>query len=92
MTAEKLMEIGYVAPRILESGEWAALRKMLFTTGLFVGLDDMGWRTRFCYDKPEDASQALLNWSGFGDPPGPWIKEKGKIERSNPFRAQTKPK
>lgn len=49
---------------------------MLYTTGLFVGLDRMGWRTRFCYEHKVDAVAALDAWDGRGDPPGPWIKEK----------------
>jgi hypothetical protein len=71
------VELGYAPVRVLETGEVAGLRKMMFTTGLFVGLDRMGYRTRFCYPTFGDACVALEYWNGENDPPGPWIKEKG---------------
>jgi len=49
-----------------------------------VGLDETGYRTRFCYEDKRTALFALLTWDGRGDPPGPWIKEKGRVERNNP--------
>lgn len=80
---------GYHYVRKLPSGEWAGLMRFLFTTGLVVGLDLEGYRTRFCYTYHEDALQALLEWDGHGDPPGPWIKEKGRGgERENPRSAK----
>lgn len=76
---------GYAYLRRLPTGEWAALRKFLFTTGLVVGIDLHGYRTRFCYERAEDALDALLAWDGSGDPSGPWIKEKGLgVDRLNP--------
>jgi hypothetical protein len=51
---------------------------------LCVGLDEIGYRTRFCYPDFLSASLALSQWDGRGDPPGPWIKEKGVRERNNP--------
>ena len=77
---------GYALPRLLPTGEWAALHKFIYTTGLVVGIDATGFRTRFCYATSFDAAIALLEWDGQGDPPGPWIKEKGRVERSNPKR------
>jgi len=87
MTPEQFAENSYLAPRLLPSGEWAALHRFIFTTGLVVGIDEHGRRTRFCYERFEDAFAALATWDGRGDPPGPWIKEKGEIERSNPARS-----
>lgn len=54
------------------------IRKMNFTFGLFVGLDEGGCRGRFCYKTGEDAVEALKTWNGIGDPSGPWIKYKGE--------------
>lgn len=89
--AALLIEHGYRLPHRLPSGEWAALLPLLFTTGLVVGLDPFGiYRTRFCYPAPRDAFIALVCWSGQGNPPGPWIKEKGLshtgqyVDRNNP--------
>jgi len=66
------------------TGELAGIMAFLFTYGLCVGLDDTGYRTRYCYPTFGDAILALIEWDGHGDPPGPWIKQKGGVERSNP--------
>ena len=71
--------------RRLSTGEWVGVQRFLFTWGLMVGLDERGYRTRFCYEHPQDAVWAAQHWDGSGDPPGPWVKEKGRGgERSNP--------
>ena len=88
ITAEEIIALGYEAPRQLPTGKWAALGRFLFTTGLVVGIDQSGYRTRFCYPSREDAALALKEWDGQGDPPGLWIKEKGAYERSNPRLSQ----
>jgi hypothetical protein len=72
--------------RLLPSGEWACLHQFVFTVGLLVGVDEQTYRTRFCYESIGDACAALMSWDGSGDPPGQWIKEKGRFERSNPLR------
>jgi len=71
---------------LLESGEWAYVQRMHFTFALMVGCDETGYRTRFCFATLSDAMTALLTWDGRGDPPGDWIKEKGRVERENPLR------
>ena len=72
----KLLANGYVRCIVLPTGEIAGLHQMLYTCGLVVGLNDFGWRTRFCYESKEEAQKALDAWDGRGDPPGPWIKSK----------------
>lgn len=53
---------------------------------MLVGVEPNTYRTRFCYEQLSDAIGALATWDGHGDPPGPWIKEKGRgVERSNPL-------
>lgn len=81
---------GYACPRQLPTGEWAALHRFLFTTGLVVGITPDAYRTRYCYQSIGAALQALMDWNGEGDPPGDWIKEKGYgrdgryVDRANP--------
>jgi hypothetical protein len=75
--AELYKRHGYAFVRELPSGEWAGLMPMLFTVGLFVGLDDDGYRVRYCYERFPEALLALAAWDGKADPPGPWIKRKG---------------
>jgi hypothetical protein len=84
LTVEQAAELGYFPARIMPSGECAGIRRMIFTWSLCLGLDECGFRTRFCYDDGGDAIIALATWDGAGDPPGNWIKEKGYGERTNP--------
>lgn len=67
---------GYNPVRALPTGQVIGVADMLFTTGLFVGIDEYGYSHRFCYATRSQAEQALREWDGTGDPPGPWIKEK----------------
>lgn len=83
LTKEQAEGLGYKPARVLPSGECAGVMNMMFTAGLFVGLGNF-YRTRFCYPTRADAEKALAEWDGLGDPPGPWIKEKGSADRSNP--------
>lgn len=86
----KMKDEGYLGPRYLESGELAGLRPMLVTWGLFVGLTEDYYRCRYCYESLDDALRALALWDGRGDPPGPWVKHKGRdnnglpVDRINP--------
>lgn len=81
---EEVEALGYKPVRLLPTGEWAGIQNLLFTVGLFVGIDPVLYRTRFCFPDRTSAESALRNWDGVGDPPGPWIKEKGRVERVNP--------
>jgi hypothetical protein len=92
MTGAEIEALEYKHPRLLPTGEWAALQQMVFTVGLFVGIDETGYRTRFCYPHFFPAVIALVEWDGTGDPPGPWIKEKGGPipDRPNPRAAEFK--
>jgi hypothetical protein len=71
-----LLAQGYRNIKRLQNGELAATQRMLYTTGVVVGLTQIGYDRRFCYDLEPEAVSALLVWEGVGDPPGPWIKEK----------------
>lgn len=53
------------------------LQKMLFTVGLFIGLDSEGCRGRYCFHTVAEAEAALESWDGSGHPAGNWIKYKG---------------
>lgn len=52
----------------------------LFTAGLLVDYSSDGvgfeYSARYCYPSFPAALIALRTWSGAGDPPGPWVKEK----------------
>lgn len=78
MTKERLEELGYKFPRQLTTGEWIALYPFIFTWGLVKGIDDIGYKERWCYGREHlnDALKAVVNWDGEGDPPGNWIVNK----------------
>lgn len=78
-----IAKLGYSPAKQLPSGEWAGVMDMLFTVGLFVGIDMVGWRTRYCFPNRAAAEAALKAWDGEGFPPGYWIKQKPE-DISNP--------
>ena len=78
-----LEDEGYTDIVELPSGELAGLMKFLFTTGLVVGLDEYGYRIRFCYEFTFEALEALKEWDGVGYPTGNWIKAKGRDENGS---------
>lgn len=85
MTREQFEYQGYTHVRQLPTGEWIGVFPFIYTTGLVVGLNSIGYRTRFCYEHLDDAIAASVIYDGTGDPSGPWIKEKGERgERMGP--------
>lgn len=94
-----LVEDGYELATELPNGDVLVAKEMMFTTGLHVvkanyahetrARGDSGVRTRFCYEHREDAIDALTQWDGQGDPPGPWVKQKPE-DRLNPALANAK--
>lgn len=73
----------FMALRPMPDGTHIGLQKQLFTWGLFAGVTEWGWRTRFCYEHFNDALNAFATWEGTSDPPGPWVKQKPE-ERLGP--------
>lgn len=59
-------DMGYGMPVKLD-GEIVALGKFLFTTGIMVGMDETGYKHRFCYHTEDHATAALLAWIGSDD-------------------------
>jgi len=78
MTFKEAMEQeGYREVRQMKNGEGTGILKMNYTYGLHVGLNELGYRGRYCYQYKKDAIEAILSYEGEGDPIGPWIKYKG---------------
>jgi hypothetical protein len=60
------------------------LNDFAFTTGIMIGLDELGYYGRYCYPNKQEAIENFKNWDGNGDPKGNWVKYKGTGgERSN---------
>src|SRR5690606_23078640 len=74
-------ENGYSRLKRFVSGEIGAVAPYLYTFGVVIALTHEGYRCRWCYSSAEDAIAAIDRWDGAGDPPGPWIKQKGRTER-----------
>jgi hypothetical protein len=78
---QKLLEReGYIGIRQITNGEWIGIMRMNYTYGLCVGMDESGYKGRYCYERILDAMTAARVYEGEGDPIGPWIKYKGEDE------------
>lgn len=73
---EFLNDNGYTHVKAMRDGTCCALLNQLYTTAIVVGLTREGYERRYCYELFYAAREALVQWDGKGDPPGPWIKEK----------------
>lgn len=69
---------GYYEIIELEDHSVAALSDLLFTTGLFMGLDEFGWEKRFCYDSQSTAYAELRKLNKLTDIPENWIAKRPK--------------
>lgn len=83
--ADYMAANGYLALRLMPDGSVAGVNKFLFTYGLCTRLDFVGYHARWCFEMLDDALRALNEYDGIGDPPGPWIKQKGPVKRCNPL-------
>ena len=69
-------DMGYGLP-IKLNGEIVALGKFIFTTGIMVGMDETGYKHRYCYHTQIEAEIGLLSWIGSGDvEPSGYITKK----------------
>ncbi len=74
---EYLKSEGYRELREIEGKGICGLMKFVFTTGLVIGMNEIGYYGRYCYATEQEAMDALNSWDGKGDPSGNWIKYKG---------------
>ena len=82
--AEMLSTSGYT-DFCVRKEQVCAVKQFNFTTAIVVGLDDVGYQRRYCYEHRGDAQAALAVWDGREHPSGPWIKCKGAgIDLLNP--------
>lgn len=78
-TRDYILKLGagmYFCP-VRVRGELVCLGKMLFTVGIVCGMDECGYRVRYCYEDGAAALQALLEWGWSTDEePSGFIKRK----------------
>lgn len=56
---EDLEQNGYYQLRVLADGTVAGLGKLLYTTALHIGLNEISWERRYCYEDSALAEKAL---------------------------------
>ena len=67
---------GYYNIRKLDDGRFICLYQFLFTTGLIVDADYLGYNHRYCYPDKDEAIAAIETWNGKGEPSGNWVAKK----------------
>jgi hypothetical protein len=81
MTTEKfhafLGENGYFEIRELPDGTTAALYRLMFTTAICTGLDDLGWAYRWCFADAALASSELAKLEAMDDKPTGYVAHRG---------------
>lgn len=78
MTEQTIIDLGYTSPKLI-NGVWCGILRLVFNTGLVVGIDEYGYLYRYCYHTFKEANEALLKYNDINEhPPGDWIKRKGE--------------
>lgn len=70
---------GYVQLKYIPGRGICGMMQFAFTVGICYGLTMDSYKGRWCYPNENyiDAMVAYGEWSGEGDPDGPWLKHKG---------------
>lgn len=87
--SQTLEAMGYLIPLEIPGRGVCAIMRQLFTVAIVYGIDEHGFEGRYCYPSMQQAifafSDWIYDWDGIGDPPGDWIKHKGRAgEWGNP--------
>lgn len=66
------VDCGYLDPKPLPNGRWAAVWKLMFTHAVVIGTigDETSIDDRWCYKDYASAKAALDAWNGSGEPEG----------------------
>lgn len=94
ISASYLQDQGYTPVRQLPDGSWAGLTRLLYTTGLCLGLSELGHQRRFCYGKEADALKALNHLQSASDEPTGWIARRPEVvagDGLNPPQSEARP-
>jgi len=67
---------GYHHVRQLDDGTWIGLLPLLFTTGLCMGMDAVGWSKRYCFESLSDCIKEADKLKTFDDIPTGWIAKR----------------
>lgn len=70
---------GYTHLRVLEDGTVCGLGKLLFTTGLHIGLNEQMWERRYCFEDPAKALAELQRLENEDSIPEGWIAQRNNF-------------
>ncbi len=86
MTIDELQAEGYWNLREVPGRGICGTYRFMFTFGVCWGIDNSGYRGRWCFATRQEAETALADWDGEGDPPGSWLKYKGEGGERSPLQ------
>ena len=64
---QRMEEQGYTELREVD-GKVCGLFRFIFTWGVIINMDDIGYERRFCFDNYSFASKFLEEWDGVTEP------------------------
>ena len=67
----------YQNVRVLEDGTIVGTSKLLFTTALYIGLNEWGWERRYCYQDLDALYESLKALRTVDDEPHGYIAKRG---------------
>lgn len=80
-----LTDEGYTYLKEIPNKGLCGIKRFIFTTGLVYGLNEIGYKGRYCHHSHAEALEALNNWNGQGHPKSNWVKHKGRdVDEGNP--------
>lgn len=66
----------YQHVRMLEDGTIVGLGKLMFTTAIYMDMDEWGYGRRFCFESPQQAMSELQRLQCGDDEPTGWIAKR----------------
>lgn len=62
----------YTAMRVLPDGRICGVHQLMFHWTLQIDIHACGYEDRYCYQTEEQATRAMQEWNGTGDPGQGW--------------------
>lgn len=75
----QLEQEGFYDLKVIPGQGICGMMRFIFTTAIVVGIDNVGYRGRYCYPHAlvKECVLAYNIWDGTGHPLGGWLKYKG---------------
>jgi hypothetical protein len=79
ITKEQITALGdYEHLRELPDGTIAGIGRLMFTTALYIDLNEWGWERRFCFTERGKALEELAKLNSCEDLPEGWVARRGR--------------